>query len=575
MDSPKSDDSEFQMLEVWHTEQALSTSQGALGHSSRRSSHNCMWEPNDLTPLARKDSVTSDLTRPWWIAMPTSPVRLLWDFFGACLIFYDLFALPLEAFQPPEVGATAVIDWVILFYWTLNVAASVTVGYVHHGGVVLDFSKIVRRYLKSWFAIDLLVLVPDWVFTIESMRQKSSKGVSESATRLLRVLRLVRMVRLLRLLKLRRIFHTLNDMITSEYISVVLSVMAMILILLIINHQIGCCFYWVSVNQDAGTNWISEFPEDDWVYLYATSFHWSITQFTPATVDVSPKNLPERVFAIVVVIFALVGFSYMVGSITSSLAELRNMHAEESLLFWDLRRYLSKNKVRTTLSLRIQKYLEHAWRVEQDRRPAKCIQLMSLLSEQLHSELQYELAVGQLQVHPFLAQLCLRSSVTVQRLANAAISHKLFASGDFLFYPGETATHLWIVVQGSYVYTRVDSRGEVHRETVDQKEDWISEPVLWTSWTHRGLLAALEDGDDLAIDGKKFCEQVSLNPQAHVFAARYAKNFMAWLNQQDFDQLSDISQGEHVSQLCKSFFEEDSEEGVDNQSSQNELTELA
>merc|ERR1719229_1439944 len=125
--------------------------------------------------------------------------------------------------------------------------------------------------------------------------------------------------------------------------------------LLVINHLICCAWFAVGNSQDDLT-WVlfHNFDDVDWTYQYATSFHWSLTQFTPASMHVQPQNLLERTFAIVVVIFALVGFSYIVGSITGSLAQLRNMHAQESNLFWDLRRYLGKNNVPTMLSLRIQ-----------------------------------------------------------------------------------------------------------------------------------------------------------------------------------------------------------------------------
>merc|ERR1712173_515737 len=52
---------------------------------------------------------------------------------------------------------------------------------------------------------------------------------------------------------------------------------------------------------------------------------------------------------------------------------------------------------------------------------------------------------------------------------------------------------------------------------------------------------------------KKFSDQVGLNPQALQLASGYARNFLRWLNDQDPNNLSDISQGEDVSELCKSF----------------------
>jgi len=103
-------------------------------------------------------------------ASPGSPARLLWDFFGAALIFYDLFKLPMETFSPPETAFSKGMDWFILCFWTLNVFASLSVGYVEHGMVVLSMRKILLRYMRTWFAVDLLVLVPDWTFTIVMWR---------------------------------------------------------------------------------------------------------------------------------------------------------------------------------------------------------------------------------------------------------------------------------------------------------------------------------------------------------------------------------------------------------------------
>jgi len=270
--------------------------------------------------------------------------------------------------------------------------------------------------------------------------------------------------------------------------------------------------------------------------------------------DVQPHNLVERVFTGVVVVFALVGFSYMVGSIPGSLGQLRSMHAEESILFWDLKRFLVRNKVPRALSVRIQKYLEHAWHAQQEKKTAKNVKLMDLLSEQLTAELKFEMAVPQLRVHPMLDCLIQKSQVTVHRLANVAIGHKLLAANDCLFHAGEAATHMYIVVEGSFNYTRVDSLNRLHKEVVERGEDWIAEPALWTQrWVHRGMLQAADDSDNLTIDARKFAEQVGLNPQAHEFVATYALHFVEWLNGEDTNKLSDISQGEDIGDRIRSF----------------------
>merc|ERR1719235_1979343 len=105
----------------------------------------------------------------------------------------------------------------------------------------------------------------------------------------------------------------------------------MILALLFINHFVACAWYSLTL-VGAGENWATyhHFDDAEWSYQYLTSFHWSITQFTPSSMHVQPQNMSERCFAIGVVIFALLGFSWIVGSITGSLSQLRGMQEETS-----------------------------------------------------------------------------------------------------------------------------------------------------------------------------------------------------------------------------------------------------
>lgn len=98
---------------------------------------------------------------------------------------------------------------------------------------------------------------------------------------------------------------------------------------------------------------MQDFP---WEHLYLVSLHWSLTQFTPAGMDVTPTNEVERGFTIGVVVFALVGFAYVVGSITASLAQLRTMSEEASKDFWQMRRFLNQNSVDHNLAARIQRF---------------------------------------------------------------------------------------------------------------------------------------------------------------------------------------------------------------------------
>jgi len=123
-----------------------------------------------------------------FMIFPSSPGKLTWDVIGAALIVYDLFAISMQVFSPPETGLTIFMQWFILIYWTLNMLVSCMVGYIDKGIFVMVPHKVVLHYLKTWFLIDIIVVGSDWIFSLSE-----SGNSAESSVKLLRSLRLFRM----------------------------------------------------------------------------------------------------------------------------------------------------------------------------------------------------------------------------------------------------------------------------------------------------------------------------------------------------------------------------------------------
>lgn len=124
-----------------------------------------------------------------FMIFPSSPGKLTWDVIGAALIVYDLFAISMQVFSPPETGFTTFMQWLILMYWTVNMLVSCMVGYIDKGIFVMVPHKVIVHYLKTWFLIDIIVVGSDWVFSLSE-----SGNSAESSVKLLRSLRLFRMV---------------------------------------------------------------------------------------------------------------------------------------------------------------------------------------------------------------------------------------------------------------------------------------------------------------------------------------------------------------------------------------------
>eukprot|EP00406_Dinophysis_acuminata_P083313 CAMPEP_0179242898 /NCGR_PEP_ID=MMETSP0797-20121207/17255_1 /TAXON_ID=47934 /ORGANISM="Dinophysis acuminata, Strain DAEP01" /LENGTH=180 /DNA_ID=CAMNT_0020950349 /DNA_START=60 /DNA_END=602 /DNA_ORIENTATION=+ len=137
--------------------------------------------------------------------------------------------------------------------------------------------------------------------------------------------------------------------------------------------------------------------------------------------------------------------------------------------------------------------------------------------------------------------------MTMCRLANHAISRKVYALNDTLFIPGEHATHMSFVRTGTLEYTLMDADGMEHTEWVQNAEDWIAEPVLWMSaWAHMGSLTTTGECELLLVDPGKFCDIINLNPPAFHIVSSYARSFAKWAESEEAGRLSDVCQGDEV-----------------------------
>jgi hypothetical protein len=485
-----------------------------------------------------------------FIGLPSSPQRVSWDLVGAVLIMYDIFAIPLTTcFDPPDNIVTTTIDWFALIFWTLNIFNSLTVAYVEEGKHIMDPRMILRNYLKFWFWVDIAVVGPDWAITIAATFLGASGGAGKSV-KLLRILRLARCMRILRLAKLKTIIASIKDLIDNEAIDILFNIVKMLMCLIAVNHFIACAWFAMTLF-DAGPSWVEyhslERKDVSWIYQYVTAFHWAITQFTPASMHVQPQNVLERTFAIVVVVLGLVGFSYLVGSITGSLTELRRMKEEGSKQFWNLRRFLKKSNVQLTLRVKIEKYLEHAWQLQKSALNGE-IPILKLLTEQLKNELNCALHSPHIEVHPLFKYMNTHYPIAIQRITTKALSVKFLNHHELYFSPGELAQHLSFVVRGRLKYIKMaPGQKEPHNEFVDQGEDWITEPALWTpEWITLGDLTSERVSELLELSSEEFAKAMKRSPQVFSRVCTYAANFIEWLKAKDERELSDICQGDII-----------------------------
>mmetsp|Transcript_54758 Transcript_54758/g.127794 ORF Transcript_54758/g.127794 Transcript_54758/m.127794 type:complete len:761 (-) Transcript_54758:238-2520(-) len=473
------------------------------------------------------------------VVSPSGTYRMCWDLIGLLFILYDTIIIPLQVFE--DLGRdsfTSTMDWVTLSFWTLDMFQSFFTGYFCEGVKVMDPRRIVCNYLKTWFILDLVVVGPEWVTSMSS-DALGLDGVGIG--RILRLGRAMRVLRLLRLFKLRRIVDALLELVESEYAFTMINLTKLLFAVLVLNHVIACVWYLVgkSAANMGMHSWfeMSGHYLDDNVYMYFTSLHWSLTQFTPASMNVSAANTMERIMSISVLFFAMVAFSSIVGHITASMSHLQNLRGAQMKQFWMLRRYLKQRRIRRDLQLRITKFLEYKTQKEHDLVHSSTVTILEQLSEPLRKELSYEIMINWLMSHPFFEVLSSKMPVIMHRLCHFALTEIALASSDVVFTAGHEGKQMLFVKHGELEYTRLSQ--EVLNPPLQQKE-WFVEAALWVSWRHMGDCKVLSPGELIAISNDVFCKEMCLHHLPWSFCKMYAVRFCEKLNLIEPKDLSDV-----------------------------------
>eukprot|EP00913_Durusdinium_trenchii_P022055 g20725.t1 len=411
------------------------------------------------------------------------------------LISYDVWWIPLQCFDPAESFFTTMMGWISLIFWTLDMAATLMVGYFDNGELVLSPKRIAYRYLRTWFLPDLIVVLPDWFTRV--VNTEGGDGLA-TAARMIKGFRAIRILRLLRLLKLQRLMNMVYDLIDSEYMFIVFTMIRLIVAITVLNHVIACLWFLVGSltmyaklvakyrranNQQSALlevacrckqvcqlTGLSPVNEGEFAWKYLTSLHWSLTQFTPASMDVSARNEYERVMSILVLFF----------SDTECLQQGR----------------LFCRKIHLG-----------------------SIMILTLLSEPLKNLLAYELSKKHVELHPFFNHLEKEMSPILVKLCDTVLSAVDLASEDVVFHPGEEGEKMYFVKSGNLEYMLPN--GDVLKPRLREKA-WLSEAVLWTTWWHRGEFKAIAPSQ-LAV--------MKIHPRPWSFCRNYAELFVKYLNQ--------------------------------------------
>lgn len=250
---------------------------------------------------------------------PRSRFLQIWDTVTIGALLFTTFVTPFEiAFFVEELGygdfssapfnfafnrlvdAIFMIDIVVHFF--LPFRASLREG----GMMVYNNARIVRAYLRGWFAIDFITCLPLDMVVLSFLRAGTSGGDTAAIDpNSFRLLRMLRIMKLMRVIRASRIINRWQDHVTISFAT--LSLFNFIFLTVLLAHWLACLWGFTAMiaapePTDGPVEWHSFDQGLTWRHralvgddagpfdLYGVSLHVAFSNIFGGSSEVSPGN---------------------------------------------------------------------------------------------------------------------------------------------------------------------------------------------------------------------------------------------------------------------------------------------
>jgi len=486
---------------------------------------------------------TRPLVRRFLMIEPNCTRKLLWDLIGLLWMLWDFITIPLAAFGVQDQLFMRIAGILLTIFWSCDILFTFLTGYYDKGKVEMRPRMVAVRYLKTWFFIDAIIVSIDYIVLLFQSSGPDAAGFARIG-RSWRVIRVLRIVRLVRVVKAVRLLDEFTDLIRSESIQTVISIVKLLVGVTMVNHLLACAWYAIGTAELTEISWVTSFvasyaEDPDIEYRYLTSLHWSLTQFTPASMEIVPRNKYERLYVIAVIIFALVVFSSFVSSITAAMTHLRKIKEKQTKMQEDLRKFIIDNNISPETSLQVHLFArrhitKHKRVLETD------LTFLKYMPENLRIQLHREVYLPATIKHPLFLRASLVDANGMEKVCHTAMAERSLLAGEELFNYGDACQKMYFSMAGGLEYYHHTRDGDevsvIQGSATDPPR--ISEVVLWAPWEHRGRLVASTSSYLITIISSKFrtvCKsRVTMKGPIGIYARKYCAGLLNYYGSQEW-----------------------------------------
>jgi voltage-gated potassium channel len=354
---------------------------------------------------------------------PADSRREMWDFMVLALTLYVAIETPLRiALGYSHGNILYILEITITIFFTLDIIINFNTGIKKGTRYITDKKEISKIYFKKRFFFDLIAMMPLFLLSALILGTAPQNAL------------LLRLMELNRLFKLHKLNHLLDLWRKRFRINPgTQRLMLFGLILSLVAHWIACG--WIIIG-GVGTD-STAYSE-----IYSLAIYWTVTTMTTVGYgDITPHGIYQRLYAVMVMIVGAGSYGYVIGNISSLLANMDIVKAGYRKKLEEVSAFLNYRSIPPEMQLKVQEYYEHIFESHLGNDESS---VLDEIPDPLRSDLALYMRQDLIKKVPFFvhAQEELLKDLVM------SLKPRIYLPGSYIIKKNETGSCMYIISSG-------------------------------------------------------------------------------------------------------------------------------